>query len=113
VVRCSAVDRPDVFAAALVNVGALGVVTGVTLRCVPSFVLRADERPLPLASVLADLDEHVDGNDHFEFYWFPYTEGLSPSATTGRRSRTRRCPAFGVGSTTSSCPTGSSAAFAD
>src|SRR6266542_1372116 len=62
-----------VAALALVNVGALGVVTEVTLRCVPAFVLRADERPMPLSSVLASLDELADSNDHFELYWFPYT----------------------------------------
>lgn len=84
VIRCSGSERPEVFAAALVSVGALGVVTEVTLRCVPAFVLRADERPLPLASVLADLDEHVESNDHFEFYWFPYTS----LALTKRNNRT-------------------------
>ncbi len=73
VIRCSPTERSDVFAAALVNVGALGVVTEVTLRCVPAFVLRADERPMPLSSVLASLDELADSNDHFELYWFPYT----------------------------------------
>ena len=41
--------------AARVGVGALGVVTEVTLRCVDAFILRADERPTPLADVLASL----------------------------------------------------------
>jgi L-gulonolactone oxidase len=74
VLTCDATERPDVFAAARVGLGALGVLTEVTLRCVDAFVLRADERPAPLAEVLAGLDEHVAGNDHVEFYWFPYTE---------------------------------------
>jgi hypothetical protein len=30
--------------------------------------------PLPLAEVLGGFDELADGNDHFEFYWFPHTE---------------------------------------
>lgn len=70
---CSATENPDVFAAARVGLGALGVIVEVTLRCVDRFVLRADERPAPLPAVLANLDEYVEGNDHFEFYWFPYT----------------------------------------
>jgi L-gulonolactone oxidase len=74
VIRCSASSSPDVFHAALVNVGALGVVTELTLRCVDAFVLRAEERPASLASVFDDLDTHVRSNDHFEFYWFPYTD---------------------------------------
>src|SRR5580693_5984552 len=42
-VTCSASVRPDLFAAARVGLGALGVVSAVTLRCVPSFTLAADE----------------------------------------------------------------------
>lgn len=74
VLSCSATDHPDVFAAARVSVGALGVITAVTLQCVPAFLLRAQELPLPLAEVLDGFDELADGNDHFEFYWFPHTE---------------------------------------
>jgi FAD-linked oxidoreductase len=74
VIRCSPTSSPEVFAAALVNVGALGVVTEVTLRCVDAFVLRAEERPASVSSVLGSLDSLVRENDHFEFYWFPYTD---------------------------------------
>jgi L-gulonolactone oxidase len=74
VVRCSRTERSDVFMAALVGVGAIGVVTEVTLRCVDAFILHADERPTPLADVLASIDERISTNDHFEFYWMPYTE---------------------------------------
>jgi L-gulonolactone oxidase len=74
VVRCSRSMQPDVFSAALVGLGAVGIVTEVTLRCVDAFILHADERPTPLARVLASVDELVADNDHFEFYWMPYTE---------------------------------------
>jgi FAD-linked oxidoreductase len=74
VIRCSPTSSPDVFNAALVNIGALGVVTELTLRCVDAFTLRADERPASVSDVFADLDTHVASNDHFEFYWFPYTD---------------------------------------
>ena len=69
---CSASSRPDLFAAARIGLGALGVVTSVTLRCVPAFTLLADERPLPVDEVLEQFDALAEGNDHFEFYWFPY-----------------------------------------
>lgn len=72
-VSCSAQDRPDLFAAALVSVGALGVLSTVTLRCVPAFTLAADERPMPLDEVLDRFDEFAAANDHFEFYLFPYS----------------------------------------
>ncbi|MCU1658851.1 MAG: putative L-gulonolactone oxidase [Pseudonocardiales bacterium] len=71
--ECSAEHRPDVFAAARVGLGALGVIATVTLECEPAFALAASEAPGSLDQILADLDEYVTGNDHFEFYWFPHT----------------------------------------
>ncbi|MCW3814602.1 FAD-binding protein [Micromonospora sp. DR5-3] len=73
VLRCSADEHPDVFAAARVGLGAVGVLVEVTLRCVDAFVLRAHERPAALSAVLADLPGLVEQHDHIEFYWFPYT----------------------------------------
>jgi L-gulonolactone oxidase len=70
----NATPGTELFDAARVNLGALGVVSAVTLQCVEAFTLRADERPAPLASVWDDLDGHIADNDHFEFYWFPYTD---------------------------------------
>jgi FAD-linked oxidoreductase len=89
VLNCSAEENPEVFAAARVSVGALGVITSLTVQSVPAFLLRAQEMPLPLAEVLGSFDELADGNDHFEFYWFPHTE----LALTKRNNRV----AAGVG----------------
>ncbi|KZB86416.1 D-arabinono-1,4-lactone oxidase [Amycolatopsis regifaucium] len=72
VVTCSADERPELFAAARVGLGALGVISTVTLQCEPSFLLAAQERPEPLEQVLEGFDQFADENDHFEFYWFPY-----------------------------------------
>lgn len=73
---------PDGWRAARVNVGALGVVTAVTLQMVPSFVLEGVETPEPVEDLLADLDTHIDGNEHFEFYVFAH----SPLAMTKRNN---------------------------
>ena len=72
VVACSADENPELFSAARVSVGALGVLATVTLQCVPAFTLAADERPMALEEVLARFGEFAADNDHFEFYWFPY-----------------------------------------
>jgi L-gulono-1,4-lactone dehydrogenase len=71
-VSCSATEHPDLFAAARIGLGALGVLSTVTLRCEPSFVLSADERPEPLDELLGRFDEQAAAHDHFEFHWFPY-----------------------------------------
>jgi FAD-linked oxidoreductase len=71
---CSAGEHPEVFAAARIGLGALGVLTHVTLQAVPAFRLHAVETAMPLPDVLTGLDELVAGNEHFEFYWFPHTD---------------------------------------
>ncbi|GAB2737160.1 D-arabinono-1,4-lactone oxidase [Salinifilum aidingensis] len=70
--RCAPEENAELFAAARVGLGALGVITSVTLQCEPAFVLEAEEHPEPLDSVLERFDELAAGNDHVEFYWFPY-----------------------------------------
>jgi L-gulonolactone oxidase len=74
VLHCSAEENPDVFAAARVSVGSLGVISSLTLQCVPAFLLRAQEMPLPLPEVLDGFEDFANSNDHFEFYWFPHTD---------------------------------------
>ena len=44
VLQCSTSESADVFAAARVGLGALGVVSTITLRCVPAFTLHTVER---------------------------------------------------------------------
>ena len=73
ITSCSA--GSDMFLAARTGLGALGVLTAVTFRVVPGFLLRAQEESMRWAEVLARLDELTSGNEHFEFYWFPHTEG--------------------------------------
>lgn len=72
--RCDPTADPELFACARVGLGALGVVTAVTLAVEPAFTLRAQEQPMALDRVLDALDELIADNDHFEFYWFPHTE---------------------------------------
>ena len=75
VIEADADHEPDVYAAARVSLGALGVISTVTLQCVPAFTLRSVEEPRTLDEVLRRFDEYVEGNDHFEFFWFPHTDG--------------------------------------
>lgn len=81
-VACSPHDRPDLWSAARVGLGALGVVIRVTLRCVPLFSLRAEEGPMPLDELLDRFDELAGSFDHFEAYWFPHTRSTLTKCNT-------------------------------
>jgi L-gulonolactone oxidase len=64
----------DLLDAARISLGALGVISRLTLQAVPAFALHAVEAPEPLDAVLDELPARVRSHDHFEFYWFPHTE---------------------------------------
>jgi FAD-linked oxidoreductase len=71
VVECSAHQDPGLWSAARVGLGALGLLSTVTLQTVPAFRLHTVEEPMRMDRVLADLDGLVDGNDHLGMFWFP------------------------------------------
>jgi L-gulonolactone oxidase len=77
VLRCSADEEPEVFHSARVGLGALGVVTKLTLACEPAFTLRHEERPGRFTEVVTQLAELPEEHDHFEFYWLPHTDTCS------------------------------------
>ncbi|MFE6178641.1 D-arabinono-1,4-lactone oxidase [Streptomyces sp. NPDC056464] len=83
VLTCSEKENPEVFAAARIGLGALGIVTAITFAVEPVFLLTAREEPMPFARVLAEFDELWTENEHFEFYWFPHTG----STNTKRNNR--------------------------
>lgn len=93
VLTCSRTEHPDVFAAARIGLGALGVVTAITFAVEPVFLLTAREEPMAFDRVTADFDQLVAENEHFEFYWFPHTgncntkrnnRSAGPAAPPGR-----------------------------
>lgn len=71
IVRADERNDPELLRVARVGLGALGIVTEVTLRCVPAFNLRAVETIEPLTDVLADFGGVMRSTDHVEFYWMP------------------------------------------
>jgi L-gulono-1,4-lactone dehydrogenase len=77
-------DEPELLRAARVSVGALGVISAVTLRCLPAFTLHRVDSPAPREEVLDAFQERADANDHFELFTFPYAD----SALVLERNRT-------------------------
>jgi L-gulonolactone oxidase len=73
IVECSANVNAQLFSCARVGLGALGLISTVTLKVVPAFNLAVIEEPMRVDDVLQNLDQHIDSNDHFEFFWVPHT----------------------------------------
>ena len=81
----------DELRAARVSLGALGVITAVTIRCVPAFTIHRIDEPCPLDDLLPRLDELVDANDHWEAFVMPYTR-RALTLTSERTDRDPRPP---------------------
>jgi FAD-linked oxidoreductase len=86
--ECSRERDPEIFRAARVGLGALGVIAEITLRCGPAFTLHGVDAPAPLEETLERFGELALGNDHFEFYVFPHAS----TALTRANNRTDRPP---------------------
>jgi len=82
------IDGGDELLAARVGLGALGIVTELTLRTVPLFTLRRSDVPRPLGETLDTMDGLVAGSDHWEFLVFPYSD----VALTRTSSRSDEAP---------------------
>ncbi|MFI9154154.1 D-arabinono-1,4-lactone oxidase [Streptomyces sp. NPDC053367] len=75
---CSPQEDPELFAAAATSLGALGVISTVTLRCVPKFNLRVTEGSRPLESILEDIEAYAGSAEHATFS----LKGWSDNAST-------------------------------
>ncbi|SEG37776.1 FAD-linked oxidoreductase [Nonomuraea solani] len=64
----------DLFDAARVGLGALGILTAVTFRVEPAFLLHHRRRKLALGKILGSLDSLTSANEHLDFFWLPHTD---------------------------------------
>lgn len=73
VLTCSESMYPEIFKAAQVSLGCLGIITRVSLRLEPAYKLEYTSKKAKLDEVLNDLESYRQRNRNFEFYWFPFT----------------------------------------
>ena len=74
ILTCDPEQNTEIFHCGRVSLGALGVITEVTLNVVPAFNLRAVEQPMRISHVLDNFAQLIEENDFFEFYWVPHTK---------------------------------------
>src|SRR3546814_4776527 len=72
VIDCTATENPELLAAAKVGLGAMGILSTVTLHAVRAFRLHAIEEPMRIDEVLGDFDGFMPSAAHVEFYWVPH-----------------------------------------
>jgi L-gulonolactone oxidase len=85
--------EPELFSAARVNLGCLGVVTEVTFRCVEAYDLEECLELVDFDTVLADMDTILNTNDYCKLWWFPYTDKIQVY-TFNKTTRPRKGAGF-------------------
>ena len=75
-VAASPAENPELFAGGRIALGALGVLSELSLRLVPAFRLKLERGGMDLEDCLAQADALVAANRSFEFYWLPHTESV-------------------------------------
>jgi FAD-linked oxidoreductase len=85
-------ENPELLPAVQLGLGALGILTEITVRAVPAFLLHAVERPAGFDEVLDDFDARMGATDHVEFYWWPHTERVMTKQNTRLPSDAARRP---------------------
>ncbi|TDP48232.1 D-arabinono-1,4-lactone oxidase [Zavarzinia compransoris] len=91
IVECSADREPDVFQAARVALGTVGILSTLTLDCLPAYRLRETRRIADLDDVIAGFEAEAADHTHAEFFWFP----LAERAVVKRLDATTEAPSGG------------------
>ncbi len=68
---CSAEIEPEIFKAAQLGLGTLGVLIEIVLQLVPAYRLHQRTWVASFEATMAQLEHQVQVNDHFEFFWLP------------------------------------------
>ncbi len=76
VLTATETENPEVLEIARVGLGALGVLTTLTFRVEPLFVLEAHETPMRWDEALDGFDQRVEEHHHVDMYWFPHTDRM-------------------------------------
>ncbi len=71
--QCHAEQDPELFDAARISLGALGVITHIELQCVDSYRLRRQNQRATLGETLAQIGDLRRDHRNFEFFWFPHS----------------------------------------
>jgi FAD/FMN-containing dehydrogenase len=74
--RISANEHPELLPAARVSLGALGVITQVTIQCIPECNLRLRAEEHPFDDVLDGIEALTKQNERVRLYWFPNTDSF-------------------------------------
>lgn len=80
-ITCSKTLHPEIFKAAQVSLGLLGVITEIELKLEDKYILKCVSGKETLGHAVENFDALNQGARNFEFLWFPYTNTVQTKLT--------------------------------
>lgn len=71
--ECSSTKHADIFQAAKVGLGSLGIVTQATLKNEKPYRLKRETSWMSIEDILANTEQLASNNRNYEFYYIPFT----------------------------------------
>ncbi|ODV65840.1 D-arabinono-1,4-lactone oxidase [Hyphopichia burtonii NRRL Y-1933] len=73
VITCNSVENEDIFRAALLSLGKIGIITHVTLRTIPRYTIKSKQEIINFSTLLNEWDSIWLEAEFIRIWWFPYT----------------------------------------
>jgi len=67
-------NEVNLWDAASISLGMLGIVTAVTFRCEPLFYLKSEESVIEFDEFIERMDDYARRYEYFKAWWFPHTD---------------------------------------
>lgn len=104
ITTCSLENDPDMFRAALVSLGSLGVVIRMTMRASPQYRLKYTTQTVSLSRFLKEYDEIWKSAEYVRAWWWPYNRKVvvwrgdrTREQATLTQERSKWLPNFEIG----------------
>ncbi|MFT5686748.1 MAG: FAD/FMN-containing dehydrogenase [Myxococcota bacterium] len=78
----SAQRQPALFDAARVGLGCLGIITAVTIQCVPAFRLSEVAAPMSVEAAASRIPELIAAGEYVKLWWLPGTDRVQVFTAT-------------------------------
>ncbi|KAG7192069.1 D-arabinono-1,4-lactone oxidase [Scheffersomyces spartinae] len=72
-ITCSSIEKPELFRAALLSLGKIGIITHVTIRTCPQYTLKSKQEIINFQTLLDNWDLIWLDSEYIRIWWFPYT----------------------------------------
>lgn len=72
-VKCSSVENQELFQAAMLSLGKIGIITQVTIRTIPKYTIKSKQEIIKFETLLKNWDTIWLDSEFIRIWWFPYS----------------------------------------